>query len=63
MAASDKLVDILRSNLEGVEKPASYEKLRQKLRDIQPPKGQTPRIKESPENVREIGPYDKDSLE
>jgi hypothetical protein len=59
MAASGKLVDLLRSNLETVEQPANYQKLRQKLSAIKPTR-QPPTIKESPENVREIGSFGAD---
>jgi hypothetical protein len=59
MAASEKLVDLLRSNLKTVDEPASYQKLRQKLSAIKPNR-QAPTIKESPENAREIGSLDTD---
>ncbi len=59
MAASGKLVDLLRSNLSTVEQPASYQKLRQKLSAIKPNR-QAPTIKESPENTHEIDSLDTD---
>jgi hypothetical protein len=53
MGASGKLVDLLRSNLESVQKPPGYQKLRDKLSAIKPSR-QLPSVKESPENVSEI---------
>jgi hypothetical protein len=58
MADSGMLLGILKSNLESVEKPANYEKLRQKLSTIQPNR-RAPSVKESPENVDEISSLDK----
>ena len=54
MAASDKLVDLLTSNLKKARKPKDYDKLREKLATIRPNRA-APTIPESPENVREIG--------
>jgi hypothetical protein len=50
MADSAILLGILKSNLESVEKPANYEKLRQKLSTIKPNR-RAPSVKENPENV------------
>jgi hypothetical protein len=58
IADSGMLLGILKSNLESVEKPANYEKPRQKLSIIQPNR-RTPSVKESPENVDEISSLDK----
>ena len=54
MAASKKLVDLLKKNLDLATKPDGYEKLREKLSNIKPDRP-APTIPESPENVREIG--------
>jgi hypothetical protein len=54
MAASEKLVKLLKSNLDLAKKPEGYEKLREKLATIKPDRP-APTIPESPENVREIG--------
>lgn len=54
MAASDKLVDLLTSNLKKAKKPKDYDKLREKLATIRTNRT-APAIPESPENVREIG--------
>jgi hypothetical protein len=59
MAASGKLVDLLRSNLELVTEPSSYHKLRGKLSTIKPVR-QAPSIKESPENTRKISGSESD---
>jgi hypothetical protein len=58
MADSGILLGILKSNLESVEKPANYEKLRQKLSTINPNR-RAPSVKESPENADEISSLDK----
>jgi len=59
MAASDKLVKLLKDNLDLATKPQDYEKLRQKLATIKPDRT-APTIPESPENVTEIAhPDDK----
>lgn len=58
MAGSGILLGILKSNLESVEKPANYEKLRQKLSTIKPNR-RAPSIKENPENADEISSLDK----
>ena len=58
MADAGILLGILKSNLESVEKPANYEKLRQKLSTIQPNR-RAPSVKESPENADEISSLDK----
>jgi hypothetical protein len=57
---SDKLVNILATNLRAVEKPANYDKLRQKLKGIKPTTRKAPSIKESPENMNEISSLDKE---
>ena len=60
MAASGKLVDLLRSNLDTVSVPPSYQGLRDKLSNNKPSRP-TPTIKESPENVRPIDTFESDS--
>jgi hypothetical protein len=52
------LLGILKCNLESVEKPANYEKLRQKLSTIKPNR-RAPSVKEGPENADEISSLDK----
>ncbi|HEY7844009.1 MAG TPA: hypothetical protein VID30_10050 [Bradyrhizobium sp.] len=59
MAASDKLVDLLRSNLDKVAKPSSYDDLRRKLSSIKSGRA-APAIKESPENIRPITSFEND---
>jgi hypothetical protein len=60
MAASGKLVDLLRSNLDSVAVPSGYKDLRDRLANNKPSRP-TPTIKESPENVRPIGSFESDA--
>jgi hypothetical protein len=53
MGASDKLVELLKSNLDNVQAPANYGKLVANLKAIQP-RRKAPTIKESPENSRRL---------
>ena len=53
MAASEKLIKLLQSNLDQVDEPKNYAALRERLLSINP-NHQAPKIKESPENAAEI---------
>ncbi len=59
MAASSNLVKLLKANLSSVPAPDNYERLRDRLMNIQP-RRQAPTIKESPENARRIEPSEHD---
>ena len=59
MAASSKLVGLLRANLDKVQVPANYDELRSKLMALNPGR-EAPAIKESPENARRLGSIEHD---
>ncbi len=51
---SSPLGELLRDNLAQVQQPKNYELLRSKLASIKPNR-EPPKIKESPENMRQTG--------
>lgn len=53
MGSSSKLVDLLKSNLDAVEEPTNYRRLRSRLSSIRPNR-RASTVKESPENAIQI---------